>query len=159
MKPKHVKKFLLEEINYVSENLGMFVKNTKVDFTRNRKLPFSTIIKTIIGMESKSLTNELIDIFPNVEVMPSASAFVQQRQKIKIEAFESIFRRFTSKLIAETNKDMAILAVDGSDIQIPTNPDDISSYHPGTNGQKPYNLLHLNALYDLESHLYILWEL
>ena len=154
MKPKHVKKFLLEEINYVSENLGMFVKNTKVDFTRNRKLPFSTIIKTIIGMESKSLTNELIDIFPNVEVMPSASAFVQQRQKIKIEAFESIFRRFTSKLIAETNKDMAILAVDGSDIQIPTNPDDISSYHPGTNGQKPYNLLHLNALYDLESHLY-----
>ncbi len=30
----------------------------------------------------------------------------------------------------------------------------MSSYHPGTNGQKPYNLLHLNALYDLKSHIY-----
>ena len=154
MNPKRVRKFLFEEINFVSENLGMFVNNTKADFTRNRKLPFSTIIKTIIGMESKSLTNELIDFFTNVDAMPSASAFVQQRQKIKIDAFESIFRGFTSRLMAETNKNMAILAVDGSDIQIPTNPDDISSFLPGANGQKPYNLLHLNALYNLESHLY-----
>ena len=49
---------------------------------------------------------------------------------------------------------MTVLAVDGTDIQIAANPDDTTSYHPGTNGQKPYNLLHLNALYDLEKRLY-----
>ena len=50
---------------------------------------------------------------------------------------------------------MPILAIDGTDIQIPTNPDEIDSYYPGSNGQKGYNLLHLNALYDLENQTYI----
>ena len=104
-------------------------------------------------MESKSLTNELIDIF-NSSDMPSTSAFVQQRNKMKPEVFQSIFSRFTNKLISETKEDLHILAIDGSDIQTPTNPKDEKSYYPGTNGQKAYNLLHLNALYDLKQNLY-----
>ena len=40
-------------------------------------------------------------------------------------------------------------------MQIATNPNDVDSFFPGTNGQKPYNLLHLNALYDLKHHIYI----
>ena len=154
MKPKYVKELLLSEINSITENMSHYVNNTDTDFTRTRKQPFPTIIKSIIGMESKNLTNELIDVFPDAVSLPSASAFVQQRQKIKPEAFEDIFNGFTARLINETCRDLVILAVDGSDIQIPTNPDDSTSYHPGTNGQKPYNLLHLNALYDLKNHLY-----
>ena len=153
MKPKNVKKLLFSAIESTTENYTGYVNNTQIDFTRNRKLSFSTIIKAIIGMGSKSITNELIDLFPDVESLPSASAFVQQRQKIKTDAFKSIFNDFTSKLINITD-DLVVLAVDGSDIQIPTNPDDKSSFHPGSNGQKPYNLLHLNALYNLENHLY-----
>ena len=153
MKPKNVKKLLFSAIESTTENYTGYVNNTQIDFTRNRKLSFSTIIKAIIGMGSKSITNELIDLFPDVESLPSASAFVQQRQKIKTDAFKSIFNDFTSKLINITD-DLVVLAVDGSDIQIPTNPDDKSSFHPGSKGQKPYNLLHLNALYNLENHLY-----
>ena len=48
-------------------------------------------------MESKSLTNELIDMFDSSPEMPSASAFVQQRSKIKPDAFKTIFESFTSK--------------------------------------------------------------
>lgn len=86
--------------------------------------------------------------------MPSDSAFVQQRNKIKPEVFKSIFSNFTNKFMGETEEDLPILEIDGSDIQIPTNPKDEKSYYPGTNGQKPYNLLHLNALYNLKQHLY-----
>ena len=43
-------------------------------------------------MESKSLTNELIDMFDSSPEMPSASAFVQQRSKIKPDAFKTIFK-------------------------------------------------------------------
>ena len=43
---------------------------------------------------------------------------------------------------------------DGSDIQIPTNSADTESYIEGTNGHKGYNLLHINALYDLNKHIY-----
>lgn len=153
MKPKQIKKILLSEIELLSNNVTDYIRNPRCDFSRNRKLPFSTIIKSIIGMESKSLTNELIDFF-NTSDLPSASAFVQQRLKIKPEAFKVIFDGFTSRILKRTKENMAVLAVDGTDIQIATNPDDTTSYHPGTNGQKPYNLLHLNALYDLEKRLY-----
>ncbi len=75
MKPKHVKKLLISEIESTAKSMCSYVISKETDFTRNRKLPFLTIIKSIIGMESKSLTNELIDIFPNVESLLSASAF------------------------------------------------------------------------------------
>ena len=153
MKPEQIKKILLSEIELLSNNRTTYIKNPECDFSRNRKLPFSTIIKSIIGMESKSLINELIDSF-NTSDLPSASAFVQQRIKIKPEAFKVIFDGFTLRISKRKKEDMAILAVDGTDIQISTNPDDTTSYHPGTNGQKPYNLLHLNTLYDLEKRLY-----
>lgn len=73
----------------------------------------------------------------------------------RAEAFKAIFAGFTSKITNTTPTDIRILAVDGTDVHIATNPDDLSSFHPGTNGQKPYNnILHLNALYDLNQHIY-----
>ena len=154
MKPKHVKKLLLSSIRSVCDQSASFCLESDKHFTRNRKLPFDTVIKTVIGLESKSLTNELLDAFDMKPDFPSASAFVQQRCKIKPEAFKSVFDIFTSQLIGDISTDFRILAVDGSDIQIATNPDDQSSYHPGTAERKPYNLLHLNALYDIENHIY-----
>ena len=40
-------------------------------------------------------------------------------------------------------KGFRLLAVDGSDLHTPTNPDDTASFIPGSGGQKPYNLQHL----------------
>lgn len=154
MKPKHIKKLLLSEIEAVANKSDGYCYDPKRDFSRMRKLSFETVIKSIIGMESKSLTNELIDIFKASPDMPSSSAFVQQRSKIKPEALKAVFDGFTDKIMKEVSEDFPILAVDGSDIQIATNPNDEMSYFPGINGQKPYNLLHLNALYDLKQHLY-----
>mgnify|MGYP003292243017 CR=1 FL=1 len=154
MKPKRIKKLLLSEIKSVADRCNDFCVKPGIHFTRNRKLPFETVIRTVIGMESKSLTNELINIFDANPALPSTSAFVQQRYKIKPEAFKAIFDGFTAQIANETSAEFRILAVDGSDIQIATNPDDLSSYHPGANGQKPYNLIHLNALYDLNQHIY-----
>lgn len=154
MKPKHIKKLLLSEIRAVANNSDKYCYEPQRNFSRTRKLSFETVIKSIIGMESKNLTNELIDIFNASTDMPSASAFVQQRSKIKPEALKAVFDRFTDKILKGSVDDLPVLAIDGSDIQISTNPNDEISYFPGTNGQKPYNLLHLNALYDLKQHLY-----
>lgn len=154
MKPKQVKQILLSEIKKVSDRADEFCLNPGKCFVRKRKLSFETVIRGIIGMESKSLTNELIDMFDSSPEMPSASVFVQQRSKIKPDAFKTIFESFTSKITTKKSDTLRILAVDGSDVQIATNPGDSTSYHPGSNGQKPYNLLHLNALYDLEHHIY-----
>ncbi len=154
MNPKQVKKILLSEIKKVSNRADEFCIDPSKCFIRKRKLSFETVIRGVIGMESKSLTNELIDMFDSSPEMPSASAFVQQRSKIKPEAFKTIFNSFASEIIRKKSDTLRILAIDGSDVQIATNSDDLDSYHAGCNGQKPYNLLHLNALYDLEHHIY-----
>lgn len=157
MKPKHIKKLLLSEIKNVANSTNKYCYNPEHDFSRNRKLPFETVLTSIIGIGSKGLTNELIDIFNQSSDMPSASAFVQQRSKIKPDALKDIFTGFTDKVtnnLCDCNE-MRLLAVDGSDIQIATNPNDETSYFPGSNGHKPYNLLHLNALYDIKHQVYL----
>ena len=107
-------------------------------------------------MEGGSLTNELMKRFGCHANLVSASAFVQQRSKILPEAFETIFRLFSETTEGgPLYKGYRLIAVDGSDIQIPTNPQDPESYFPGSSGQKPYNLLHLNAMYDLRQRTYV----
>lgn len=154
MKPKHIKKLLMSEIKNVANEPHNYCTNPDTDFTRNRKLSMEKMLQGIIGMESKSLTNELLDLFHTSAETPTASAFIQQRNKINPKAFETIFKNFSKNLMNVFHNDMPIFAVDGSDIQIPTNPADTDSYIAGTNGHKGYNLLHINALYDLNKHIY-----
>jgi hypothetical protein len=154
MNPKQVKKLLMNEIKRISHSVDQFCTNPQTDFTRTRKIPVEKLMLSVIGMEGGSLTNELLDCYDVSPDTPTASAFVQQRSKLKPEAFEEVFKRFSYKIHAPDGK-MAILAIDGTDIQIATNPNDKSSYFPGSNGQRPYNLLHLNALYDLNKKIYV----
>ena len=107
-------------------------------------------------MEGGSLTGELLRYFGCSQHTASSSAFIQQRQKINEFAFPSLFDLF----VRNTDKDSLykgyrLLAADGSDIQIPTDSKHADSYFPGTNGQAPYSLLHLDAVYDLLQHTYI----
>ena len=155
MKPKYVRKLLNSEINRVASNPKDYCVNSGINFTRKRKLPMKKMLSGIIGMQSGSLTNELIDLFDASPEAPTASAFAQQRNKIKPDAFKSIFDGFSDNIINELSIEMPILAVDGSDIQIATDPNDSDSYFPGTNGQKDYNLLHLNALYEVNHQVYV----
>ena len=151
-----VKEVLNTAIAKLCENAKMFVKNPNRDFTRDRKLPLREMISILLCMEGGSLTNELLRYFKCSKHTASSSAFIQQRQKIKESAFPSLFDLF----VKNTDKDRLykgyrLLAADGSDIQIPTNPNHADSYFPGANGQKPYNLLHLDAVYDLLQRTYL----
>lgn len=154
--PTKIKTILENLIQNLSENSRSFVKNSERDFTRNRKLSFTQMITTLICMEGGSLTSELMKQFGCRKEIASTSAFVQQREKIRPEALQWLFESF----VAATPKAPAyngyrLWAVDGSDIQIPTNPQDRDSFFPGTEGQKSYNLLHLNAIYDLLQNTYV----
>ena len=54
MKTEQLKNILLTEIESVSNKFKEFSVEPNKHFTRKRKLPFEKIIKTVIGMESKS---------------------------------------------------------------------------------------------------------
>lgn len=155
LKPKHVKKLFEVAINQVTGNHKNYCINPKTNFKRNKKLSFETMVKAIFGMGSGNLTNEILNFFNCSPDAATASAFVQQRSKIKAEAFKDIFKIFSESISSGYSDTMRILAVDGSDLQISSNPKDILSHFSGTNGQKSYNILHLNALYDLKNNIYV----
>lgn len=155
MNPQQVKKLLFAQIRRVATNPEKYTTRPGVDFSRNRKLPLERLIAGIIGMDGGSLSKEILKMFHYSPDSASVSAFVQQRKKLKPEALEEIFQSFSKELSFASNEHTHLLAIDGTDVQIFADPKESDSYYPGANGQKPYALLHVNALYDLRQHIYL----
>lgn len=152
--PGKIKKFLDNEIADIVTNSRTFSVD-KAAFTRSRKLPLDKILRLILSMSGKDLKCEIMDFFNFDTKLPTVSAFVQQRDKLSHKALEQLFHKFTDKVTdLKLYRGFRLLAVDGSDIHTPTNKNDSASFYPGTNNQRPYNLFHLNALYDLINHVY-----
>lgn len=58
-KPKDIRNILLNIINRQKLDLTEFVTNPKIDFSRNRKIPYDMLIFSLLTMEGTSLTNHL----------------------------------------------------------------------------------------------------
>ena len=114
------------------------------------------MIPFILAFRGGTLNHEIMDFFGLDPSAGTSSAFIQRRSAILPEAFESLFHDF-SRSVDENKlyRGIRLLAVDGSDLQIAANPKDPDSYYPGVNGQRAYNLLHINAMYDLHQHIYV----
>jgi hypothetical protein len=150
-----VKTTLYDLIHEISKHYWLYVSDPKRNFSRDRKLPFEKMIAMLVSMGGGSLRNELIDYFHCSSDMASAPAFVQRRAQLLPEALEYLFHRFTEATSKELlYKGYRLLAADGSDLQIFADPEDTDSYYPGTNGQKHYSMLHINAFYDILSRTY-----
>ena len=155
LKPNTLRRNLFDSIDQILLNKASYVKNP-TDHSRTRKLSFKAIINSILQMSGGSINNELLSFFNCSDTTPTAAAFVQQRSKILPTAFEDIFKSFTNSSNPNaTYKSYRVLAIDGSDLHVPTNPKDKDSYFPRINDQRPYNLLHLNALYDVCGKIYV----
>lgn len=146
----HLKKQLNSCIKVISNSRSLFVENPKSDFIRNRKLDFIAVIKSIICMETGSIKDELLKLNDYSLDTPTSSAFVQARDKIKVDAFRSVFNIFnkrTSKL--KTYKGYRLLAIDGSEEPIDNTFLDKDTSVFDKTGTFLYSAYHLNASYDL----------
>jgi hypothetical protein len=153
--PKAVKARLVAAIGEMACKPELFVKNPGKDFTRKRKLGFADMLTFLLGISKGTLRGELLAAKGYAVDTPSASAFIQQRDKILPIAFEFLLQEFTRSLSnMKTHNGYRLLAVDGSDLHTPTNPQEPGCFFSGTLGEKGYNLLHLNALYDLCNGIY-----
>ena len=136
----------------LERNKARFLKNPEKDFSRERKLIFSSCVRFCVQAGGGALQNELLRHFSFARTTPTKSAFCQQRGKISSEAFACLFRDFTDCLeridAPKTLKGYQILASDGSAVNLPYNPSDTETFHE--NGErKGYNQIHLNALYQM----------
>ena len=76
--PKSIKRTLKKCITKISASPETYAKNPGRDFTRTRKLPFETVLKSVLSMTGKSLRGELMDLFGLKLDTPTVSAFLQQ---------------------------------------------------------------------------------
>ena len=81
----------LDEIHF------MFCQNPEADFTRNRKLSFHDYIQLMLQMQSKSVSNEILDFFEHSLSAPTKSAFTQQRFKLQPEGWNFLFHIFVEQ--------------------------------------------------------------
>ena len=140
----------------MSANPSLYVKNPETDFTRKRKLSFEAMLNLLITMGGKSIYSELLDAYDFDANTATTSAFVQQRAKILPDAFEFLLHEFTHSCTnTKTYRGYRLLAVDGSSLNIATNPEDTLTYFQTNSEVKGYNLMHLNAAFDLCNKLYV----
>lgn len=151
-----VKKELTDIIKEMAKHQWLFVKNPNKDFTRKRKLDFEGMIKILLSMDGNSIYKELLTYCEYTPDVATSSAFVQQREKILPFALEFLFHEFNQSFDNyKTHKGYRLLAVDGSALSIAHNPNDSSTYFQTAPNVKGFNLLHLNAMYDLCNKVYV----
>lgn len=136
------------------KTVNQLISDTGSDFTRRRKLPFSDVIMIILSMAGCPIREELLDYFDYDTNTATASAFVQARDKILPKAFEELLHLFNKAYpCTETYKGYRLIAVDGSDLNIPYDPLDKNTLQKNQNNA--YNLYHINAAYDILNNRYV----
>lgn len=144
-------------ISDLSANPSLFLKNPKTDFTRNRKIDFKTLIGITMNSGGATMSKELLEYFDfNVDT-PTVSAYTQQRSKVLPEAFEYLFQSFTKENTSPQNnyKGYRLVACDGSNLSIATNPQDAETAWKNNQYGGITNHLHLNAFYDVLNRVYL----
>lgn len=147
-------KLMNQIINQITADLHHFT-TSKQAFSRCRKLNATDLIKLILNMGAGSLNTELLKAFPDVNLRMTASAFEQQKAKLKPECFKEIMIKLSQAKAKPQllDKRYLVVAIDGSDFNQPFNPK--SEYlFSGRDGRK-YCQLHVNALYDVLNKLYL----
>lgn len=154
--PQDVENILEQCIQLVTSNIACYSRDAVSDFTRKRKLPPEILIRFIMQMQAKGTKSELCDFFHDHSDMPSDSAFCQQRGKISPAVFQRIMYLFNHSFRNYLKlKGYHIMACDGSDVNIPFDPNDKETFcQHGSN--KPYSQFHVNALYDCLNDMY--WD-
>lgn len=119
-------------------------------FSRNRKLNLEKMVSLLLSMQGSSLNKELHDAGIDV----TASAFVQQRDKISPLLFEYVHEQFNSMCDdSKTYKGYKIYAVDGTTVNMARNPMS-DTFMKTSSIPKGYNQFHVTPLYDILNKTY-----
>jgi len=164
-------KYILEKIQvqFKSEALLNKFRYSETDFTRNKKLSFSTTLLIISNLIRKSLSLELVnfvDAFNRYGDRKmcsfTQSAFIQSRNKIKPEVFKQLSLTLITEFYSDNELSIKrwngfrILAVDGSMINLPDTKE-LETIYGRTKNQTKSGLIQArtSVLYDVLNHLVI----
>lgn len=151
LKPSFIKKSFFDVLEDTAENISDFVKSPGKDMIRERDCTFVDTVLITCSFSAKRINTELFDFFSAKKSrIPSKSALTQQRNKLNDKLFPHIFHSFNKKVpFTKTYKGLHLIAIDGSDLNLPTCSTDHTYAIKQARSDGFYYQMHLNAAYDL----------
>ena len=157
-----IKDLFQSSVEHICSGISDYSVHPDIDFQRNRKLSAQKLISFLVSQGSSSTKVEMLDFWGlDDSSLPTSSALNQQRQKLKPDAMEAVFRHFNSSVMALVPNTLSddkyrFLAADGSACTYFSTPCFSSADYycsPGNSIRGVYSM-HLNAFYDLTTHTY-----
>ena len=138
-------------------------RNPEKDFTRDRKQPLGTVVKTGL-LNSGTCLNHQLRQTHGPGSRPTASAYIQQRDKLTPLFFRRLFIRQLSYIYEHTpyHGKYIIIACDGSGINIHPDRKDMDTRIVHTkrpDDEKACNQVHLNALCTVPDGYFLDYEI
>ena len=125
-------------------------------FTRNRKMPLGKLILTTLFRKGRSLKIELKEFskrLKNTEI--SKVGYLKQRMKLNPQAFLEVAQFhakqfYKDKIKLRKYKGYLIFACDGSDMNIPSTPENRRKFHDSTkHGKYPHPQAGFSCIFDV----------
>ena len=125
-------------------------------FIRNRKMPLTDLLFTMINRRGITLSLELRNYMktahPGIEI--SKPGYLKQRTKLNPLAFYELYRHHNRNFYTDpgfsTFHGYLVLAADGSGINIPTTKETLEEFGTSSRkGTKPQAAIGLGCLYDV----------
>ncbi len=134
--------FIVKRIKNKLNSVVFLIENkmSKKDFTRERKMPFVSLVIFMLNIVKQTLQKELTQFFSLIskDKNITKSAFCQSRLKLKHMAFieldNVLLEEFYTDNIIKTWEGFRLLAVDGVKLQLPNSPSILQEFGGSNNG-------------------------
>ena len=148
--PTHIRNRFYDSLAEMEKNRRLYVKHPEKDFTRSGTFTFQQTLLFITQMQSHSTNQELNTFFIPKNKQVTQSAFVQAKGKLSGNAFPGFLHKLNKKFpLRKTLSGLHVFAVDGSDLNIPADKKDCSTFISYNSKNGGYHQMHVNALFDL----------
>lgn len=152
-----LKSYFKTAVDQTVSKISQFANDPGRDFSRKRKITPDLLISFLVSQGASSTEVELLDFFGLSADLPSASALNQQRSKLSPDALESVLKNFNSQAaVLSSPAPYRYLAADGSTFTFFSKHSFASEEYFVSEGHsaKGFYSVHMNALYDLDTHIY-----
>ena len=152
-------RLLKDQNNILSDTFIEVCRNGRTNtLVRKRKMPLEDLIYSMINRRGLTLKLELRNYMkithPGVEI--SKPGYLKQRMKLNPEAFKYLYQSHNKNFYQDpevepyTYNGFLVLAVDGSNINIPTTAETVEKYGSASvRGGKPCAQIGLGCIYDV----------
>ena len=148
--PTHIRNRFYDSLAEMEKNRRLYVKHPEKDFTRSGTFTFQQTLLFITQMQSHSTNQKLNTFFIPKNKQVTQSAFVQAKGKLSGNAFPGFLHKLNKKFpLRKTLSGLHVFAVDGSDLNIPADKKDCSTFISYNSKNGGYHQMHVNALFDL----------